>query len=139
MKNPFKRLFRRPVIDAEVREEIEKHIAMRAELNCEAGMREDEAKLAARRQFGNTTSVREQIYHINGFGFLDTIVRDLRSSVRSLLKSPGFTVMAILILALCIGAAGAIFSFVDAVFFKPLPYSDPRRIVRVVERRPSLP
>ena len=137
MRNAFKHFFRRHVSDAEVRDEIEIHIAMRAELNRQAGMSEDEARLAARRQFGNTACIREQIYDIYNFAFLDAIARNLRSGVRTLLRTPGFAILAILILSLSIGAAGAVFSFVDGVFFKPLPYRDPSRIVRVEERRSS--
>src|SRR5437867_4083240 len=89
------------------------------------------------RQFGNTACIREQIYDIYNFAFLDAIARNLRSGVRTLLRTPGFAILAILILSLSIGAAGAVFSFVDGVFFKPLPYRDPSRIVRVEERRSS--
>ena len=110
MRNAFKHLFRRHVSDAEVRDEIEIHIAMRAELNRQAGMSEDEARLAARRQFGNTACIREQIYDIYNFAFLDAIARNLRSGVRTLLRTPGFAILAILILSLSIGAAGAVFS-----------------------------
>src|SRR5438067_13727401 len=116
MRNAFKHLFRRYVSDAEVRDEIEIHIAMRAELNRQAGMSEDEARLAARRQFGNTACIREQIYDIYNFAFLDAIARNLRSGVRSLLRTPGFAFLAILILSLSLGAAGAEYSFVVCVF-----------------------
>jgi len=116
-------------MDADVRAEIESHIAMRAELNRQAGMPEDEAARAARRQFGNATSIREQVYHFNGFGLLDALGRDLRSSVRTLGRYPGVTCLALISLALGIGANTMAFSFVNVLVFNVLPYPNPDRLV----------
>src|SRR5947199_9124946 len=112
MRNAFKLLFRRHVSDAEVRDEIEIHIAMRAELNRQAGMSEDEARLAARRQFGNTACIREQINDIYNFAFLDAIYRYLRSRVSTLLSTPGIAILAILLLYLSIYAIVIMYIFV---------------------------
>jgi predicted permease len=129
MKNVFDRLFRRRTIDAEVQEEIESHVRMRAERNQQAGMTEDEAVLQARRQFGNASSVREKIYHFNGFGILDELGMDLRASLRTLRRYPGVTAVALLSLALGIGANTLAFSFVNVLIFSTLPYPKSDQLV----------
>jgi putative ABC transport system permease protein len=129
MKNLFNRLFTRRALDAEVREEIEAHVALRAEHNRAAGMPDDEAQREARRRFGNPASIREEIYHFNGFGILDALGRDLRWSLRTLGRSPGVAAAAILSLALGIGANTLAFSFVNVLLFRTLPYPSPDRIV----------
>src|SRR5262245_51480412 len=129
--NFCKRLFRRSEIDSDVQEEIEFHIDMRAELNRESGMNPAEARRAARRQFGNSAAVREQVYDMNAFSLLESLVQDCRYAVRSLLKSKSFTITTVLTLALGIGGTTAIFTLIDAVMFRPLPVSDPARLYRV--------
>src|SRR5262245_46634168 len=123
----LRRLFRRSTIDDEIREEMETHIAMRADVNRKSGMSSDEALQSARKQFGNLTRLREALYEFNGFGFLDTVLRDLRYSLRTLMASKGFTAAAILSLALGIGANCAVFSILDAAILKDLPIKDPDR------------
>src|SRR5688572_28143308 len=116
MKNILRRIFRRSELDSDVREEIESHIAMRAELNRESGMPQQDADVEARRRFGNATSIREEIYHFNGFGVLESILRDFRYAVRTLAKSPSFTAVALLSLSIGIGANTAVFSVIDPLF-----------------------
>jgi putative ABC transport system permease protein len=129
MKNLFKRLFRRRALDAEVREEIQAHIAMRAESNKRAGMPEEEAVRDARLRFGNRVSIREEIYTFNGFAIVDALQRDLRSGFRTLVRHPGVTALALLSLTLGIGANTLAFSFVDALFFRDLPYPNADRLL----------
>src|SRR5206468_220778 len=131
MKNLFDRLFGRGRSDEDVREEIESHLAMRTERNRNSGMSNDEAHAEAARQFGNATSIREEIYHSGGFGFLDSIAQDLRYALRSLTKHKGFAATALSTLALGIGATTAIFSVVSGVVLRPLPFTEPGRLVQL--------
>ncbi len=85
------------------------------------------------REFGNTTRLKEQSHEVVGFRF-ETVLQDLHFAIRQLRRSPGFTLTAILMLALGMGASVAIFAFVDAALIKPLPYADPNRLVDVNER-----
>jgi putative ABC transport system permease protein len=129
MRHLLRRLFRRRGLDADVQEEIESHLAMRAELNRQAGVPESEAMQTARKQFGNTTSVREQIYEFNGFAALDALRRDVRTGLRTFGRYPGITCVALLSLALGIGANSLAFSFVNVLLFPDLPYPRPDRLV----------
>jgi len=138
MKNILRRIFRRSELDSDVREEIESHIAMRAELNRESGMPQQDADVEARRRFGNATSVREEIYHFNGFGVLENILRDVRYAVRTLVKSPSFTAVALLSLSIGIGANTAVFSVIDPLFVKKLPLPRPEELVSLGATRPDL-
>ena len=102
------------------------------------GMTAEAARYAAMRQFGNTTRVKERSHEVVGFK-METVVQDLRFSLRQLRKNPGFACVAIVILALGMGASVAIFAFVDAALIKPLPYPDPARLVAVNESSAGFP
>ena len=93
----------------------------------------DEARYAARRAFGNTTLIREQTHESWGSAPFERFLQDLRFALRQLRRNPGFTVTATIMLALGIGASVAMFAFVDAALFKPLPYLDPVHLVAVFE------
>jgi putative ABC transport system permease protein len=129
MKSLFARIFRRGVLDAEVRDEIESHIALRAELNEKAGMAPDEALRDARLRFGNRASTREEIYRFNGFEIVDALYRDLRFGVHTMRRYPGVTALALLSLTLGIGGNTLAFSFVNALLFHDLPYPNAERLV----------
>jgi putative ABC transport system permease protein len=129
MRNLFHRLFRRRAIDAEAREEIDAHVRMRAARNRQLGMTEDEALRQARLQFGNASLVREEVYRFNGFGILDELGKDIRCSLRTLRRYPGVTAVALLSLALGIGANTLAFSFVNVLLFHTLPYPDSAQLV----------
>src|ERR1700744_2935574 len=98
------------------------------------GMEPEAAQQAARRQFGNQTRLNEQSHEIVGFGF-EQVLQDLRFAVRQLCKNPGFACTAILILALGIGANTAIFSAVNPILFKPLPYPEAGRVMMLWEKQ----
>src|SRR5580765_2768855 len=106
----------------------------RTQQNIEAGMSPEEAHYAALRQLGWTESIKEACRAQLCVNWLENLARDMRYGARQLRKNPGFTAVAVLTLALGIGASTAIFSVCEAVLLKPLPYSDPDRIVMLWEQ-----
>src|ERR1700685_1529362 len=104
------------------------------------GRPQREARHAALRAFGNPTLIREHTRAVWSWNWLENLLRDLRISIRTLLRSPGFSVIAVLVMALCIGAATSLFTVVRSVLLKPLPFRDPERLVMIYEhfRDPSM-
>src|SRR5262245_23869404 len=122
-------LWRSETIHQEITDELQFHIDMRMEENIRRGMSHDEARRDAERRFGTLTRVKEQGYDVRGGRWLETVWQDLCYGVRMSLKNPGFTMIAVLLLALGIGANTAIFSVADAVLLNQLPVKDPEQLV----------
>ena len=125
--------FRRNQFDRDLAEEMKFHLEMKAEENLQAGMQPTEALAAARRQFGNQTLLQEVSREMWEVKSIETFWQDLRYGIRRLVKKPGFTLIAVITLALGIGACTAIFSIVDAVLLRPLPYPEAEKIVSLRE------
>jgi predicted permease len=126
--NRFSNLFRRDRLDAELEEELQFHLDARTHDNLDAGMNAEAAHYDAMRRFGNATLAKERAHEANIVMAIETIGRDLRYAVRSLRKSPGFTLVAILTLAIGFGANTAVFTVVNGVLLRPLPFPETGRI-----------
>ena len=126
-------------LERELAEEMRQHMELKAQKNVEAGMSVEEARFAAHRQLGNLTRMEEESRTHWGFPFLESVLQDIHYGVRGLRKAPGFTVVAVITLALGIGATTAIFSVVNAVVLRPLPYKDSNRIARISSIVPMFP
>jgi len=124
-------IFRRSKTDFEIDEELLYHLEMRARENIEDGMSPDEARRAAVKRFGSVLIVKEDSREIRRGTTLDSIWQDLRYSTRMMLKQPGFALVVIFTIMIGIGSNTAIFSVVNSILLKPLPYDRPSELAMV--------
>lgn len=129
-------LMRGGELDRGLNSEVRFHIEMETEKNIRLGMSADEARLKALRSFGPMEKHKEETRDARGIGWLETLVADLRYGARALLKHPGYALLAVLTLGLGIGANTAIFSVINGVLLKPLPYEHGDRLVVVQQSAP---
>lgn len=133
----WSRFFTRKQCDDQLTVDLNAYLEIAAEEYIAQGMTPQQARCAARRKLGNPTLIREEVYSMNSLRFLETIWQDVRYGLRALAKSPAFTLVVVLSLALGIGANTAIFSLIDAALLKMLPVSHPEQLVNLTTTNPD--
>src|ERR1700752_527906 len=135
----IKGLFLKDSRERDLAEEIESHLQMHIDDNIRAGMSPEEAKRVAVMKLGSVDATKEAYRDRSSIPLLESMVQDLRFTLRQLRKNPAFTVTSTVMVALGIGASVAIFAFVDAALIKPLPYQNPSHLIFVTETTPDIP
>src|ERR1700733_1035610 len=129
----WRRFFLRRRADAELAQEIDLYLAEEIDENLARGMSAEEARRRAYVKFGNPERVREGLWQQNTVKLIDDVWHDLKYAARALARSPGFTLIAVLVMALGIGANVALFTVVHSVLLNPLPYREPGRLFAIYE------
>jgi putative ABC transport system permease protein len=127
------RFFRRKRADAEIQEEMDAFLAEETAENIARGADPEEARRRARIKLGNPQSVRETLWQQNTVALVDAVNRDLKYAMRTLARTPGFSLIAIVVMALCIGSTTSLFTVVRSVLLRPLPFRDPDKLVMLYE------
>ena len=123
--------------DEELAEEIESHLAHERDANAARGLSSEQARRQANLKFGNRRAPRERAWRYRSVPWIEDTLRDLRFALRSLAKTPGFTVIAVLVIAVGIGVNTAVFSVVNTVLLKPLTYPDPQNLMELMNTGPQ--
>jgi putative ABC transport system permease protein len=135
----FGRLRKQRDSEQELNRELQSHLQLESEEQQESGLAPEDARYAAQRTFGNATLIAEEVRAIRSRGRLERFWRDVKYGARSLCRNPGFTVVAVLTLALGIGANTAIFSAIDTLMLRPLPFTDSDQLVRIYSTKYGIP
>jgi len=133
----WRRFFRRQRSDAELSQEMESYLAEEMDENIARGVPPDKARRRAYVKLGNPQLVRENLWAQNTLAMLDNLWRDLRYAARTLARTPGFSAIAVVVMTLGIGANIAMFSIVQSVLLKPLPFQEPAQLIRIYEQHSS--
>jgi putative ABC transport system permease protein len=132
----LRRFTHRSQKDNELAEEIASHLAHEQDRNTDRGLSADEARRQARLKFGNPQVTRERVWRYRSIAWIEDLWRDLRFALRSLTKTPGFTAIAVLVIAVGISVNTAVFSVINTVLLKPLSYPDPQSLVQLMNLSP---
>ena len=124
-------LFRRDATTDEIREELQFHVEMRTEELARKGLEPAAARQAAVRRFGNPAVIQDRGYDVRGGGVMETMLQDVKYTLRQLSRQPSFAILSVITLALGIGVSTALFSVIDAALLRPLPYPHPEELVTI--------
>src|SRR5215510_4230018 len=137
LRTMLRATLRKSEMERELDEELRYHIEQQTEQNIRLGMGPEEARFAARKVFGGVEQAKELSRDARGVRLLEDLWQDLRYGARTLVKNPAFSITAISVLAIGIGANTAIFSVVYAVVLRPLPFAEPERLAMIKEDLPA--
>ena len=139
LKSMARRFLSRAQTEQEMQEELQLHVQLRADALERAGLDRAEAERRARTEFGSHVRFKEECREAMGGNAIDAAIQDVRFSLRSLRKSPGFSLVAVITLALGIGATVATFSVVNTVLLRPFAFSHPEKLLWVYSQRSDNP